>query len=111
MPGASNRPSLNGQAVNLVDHLAEIVAGFTRNYRLIMRHRDPLLSPNGPLARFAEDEVRVIVRPTRTYAVLLDECREHSAVDLENLVRRSDLVGALRANRIAVVSRDGASSL
>ena len=42
-------------------------------YRLLCEHREELLSDEGPLARFAQDEVRVILRPTRTYASLLSE--------------------------------------
>lgn len=73
MSGGSNLPTLNGRAVDPIDYMAEIDAGFTGTYRLMMQHRQALLSPGGPLAWFANDEVRVIVRPTRTYAVLLDE--------------------------------------
>jgi type 2 lantibiotic biosynthesis protein LanM len=73
MPGSRNRPSLNGAEVAPVDYMEEIAAGFAGLYRLIMEHRDDLLSPNGPLARFANDDVRAILRSTRTYTVLLDE--------------------------------------
>jgi hypothetical protein len=45
------------------------------------------------------------------YAVLLNEFQEHGVTEAGLLLRRSDLAGILRANRIAVVSRDGASSL
>jgi type 2 lantibiotic biosynthesis protein LanM len=79
MPGAQNRPSLRGMEVNLLDHVEEIVAGFTTVYRLLLRYRNDLLSTDGPLARFADDEMRVILRPTRTYALLL---RESSHPDL-----------------------------
>src|SRR4029077_17144171 len=35
--------------------------------------KDELLSPDGPLERFAKDEVRVILRATSHYRELLDE--------------------------------------
>ncbi len=70
---AGNRPSLGGADANPCDHAHEIVEGFTRAYRLVSKHRGELLSPAGPLSRFAYDEVRAILRPTQTYAVLLEE--------------------------------------
>jgi class II lanthipeptide synthase len=73
IPGAQNRPSLNGSEVALSDHLGEIAAGFVSTYRLLLKHREDLLSRDGLLARFADDEVRSVLRMTRTYAVLLNE--------------------------------------
>lgn len=73
MPASQNRPSLNGTDVNVLDNTEAIVAGFANIYRLLLKHRDDLLSDGGPVARFAEDEVRVIVRATQTYGVLLQE--------------------------------------
>lgn len=73
IPGGRNRPTLNDTDINALDYAESIVAGFTSMYRLLLNHRDALLSDDGPLARFAEDEVRVIVRPTRTYGLLLQE--------------------------------------
>ena len=73
MPGAHNRPRLNDAEVNVMDYTQSIVDGFTTMYRLLMKNKNELLSDNGPLSRFAEDEVRIIVRPTRTYGLLLYE--------------------------------------
>lgn len=73
LPGGQNRPAINGAEVNVLDYAHEIVAGFTTMYRLLLRHRVDLLSEEGPLLRFADDDVRVIVRPTQTYARILDE--------------------------------------
>ena len=38
-----------------------------------MKQRSELLAGDGPLARFAQDETRVLLRPTRTYDQLLFE--------------------------------------
>ena len=38
-----------------------------------MAHRAELLAPGGPLDRFADDEIRVVLRPTQTYAALLHD--------------------------------------
>jgi type 2 lantibiotic biosynthesis protein LanM len=73
LPGGNNRPALNGAEINVLDHSEAIIDGFTNTYRLLMTHRDELLSDSGPLARFKDDEVRVLLRQTRTYAILLNE--------------------------------------
>jgi type 2 lantibiotic biosynthesis protein LanM len=73
MPGGQNRPSLNGANVNPLDYNKEIAKGFRSIYQLLIQHREQLLAEDGPLARFAADEVRFIVRPTRIYALLLHE--------------------------------------
>jgi len=73
MLGSQNRPTLNEAEVNLLDYSGAIITGFTTMYRLLLQYRDELLSENGPLTCFAEDEVRVIFRSTRTYGTLLSE--------------------------------------
>jgi type 2 lantibiotic biosynthesis protein LanM len=73
MPATQNHPTLNGNNVNLLDYKEEIIHGFTHIYQLLLKYRDELLSTDGPIAAFARDEVRVIIRPTRFYSFLLDE--------------------------------------
>jgi type 2 lantibiotic biosynthesis protein LanM len=73
VPENRNRPTIDGAAVALADYTEAIVAGFSEMYRLLQRERAALAAPDGPLARFADDEVRVILRPTITYATLLRE--------------------------------------
>ena len=70
MTGAENRPSLNGTEVDVFDYAVAIVDGFTLMYRTLLHHREEWLSL---VSRFAGDEVRVIVRPTRVYGELLHE--------------------------------------
>ena len=55
LPGGSNQPRLAGAEVDLLDH------------------REELLAADGPLAAFAGDPVRVLLRPTMVYARLLTE--------------------------------------
>jgi type 2 lantibiotic biosynthesis protein LanM len=69
-PGAQNRPQYAGAEVDAPKYTAEIADGFERTYRLLLRHRD---EAPGVVRRFANDEVRIIARPTRTYALLLWE--------------------------------------
>jgi type 2 lantibiotic biosynthesis protein LanM len=73
MLGSQNRPTLNNAEVNVLDYTEAIITGFTTIYQLLLQYRDELLSEDGPLACFAEDEVRIIFRSTRTYSLLLSE--------------------------------------
>lgn len=68
---ARHRPTLNGVPTAVADHADEVAAGFRSVYDVLCRDRADLLAPGGPVARFAHDEVRVIVRPTNSYAILL----------------------------------------
>jgi type 2 lantibiotic biosynthesis protein LanM len=71
MSGSQNRPSLSSTEVNLWDYAEAIINGFTQVYQLILQHREELMSDSSPLASFAEDDVRVVLRGTRTYERLL----------------------------------------
>ena len=66
-----NRPTLDGKAVDGFIYLEQVSAGFTTIYRLLMAHREELLTEILPL--FAHDEIRSILRPTQSYARLLQE--------------------------------------
>jgi type 2 lantibiotic biosynthesis protein LanM len=71
--GDANRPVLDGVEANAVDYIDDIVLGFEQMYRLVMQHRRELLRPGGLLDAFAQDAIRVLMRPTRTYGQLLYE--------------------------------------
>jgi type 2 lantibiotic biosynthesis protein LanM len=73
MSGERNTPTLNGNDVPVLEYVDAIVHGFTSIYHLLEQHRDELISDDGPLAAFANDEIRVILRPTQTYGSLLME--------------------------------------
>jgi type 2 lantibiotic biosynthesis protein LanM len=73
IPGSKNRPSLAGAEIDILDHSEDVAAGFDSVYRTLLRCREDLLAPSGPLLAFAEDEVRVILRDTQTYARLHQE--------------------------------------
>jgi type 2 lantibiotic biosynthesis protein LanM len=73
LPGGQNRPTLNGAGVDARNYVESINRGFVSLYQTIRKHQDLLLAPDGPLAQFAEDEVRVVLRPTQTYGALLAE--------------------------------------
>jgi type 2 lantibiotic biosynthesis protein LanM len=92
MPGARNRPNIDGVEIDVRTYTTQIIAGFTRMYDLLLSHRDELLHDDGPLSRFAEDEVRVVARATRGYGVLLSQTAHpdylRDALDLDRLLDR-----------------------
>lgn len=73
MTSADHQPTLNGTEVNMLDYAEAISAGFIQVYQLLLKHRKNLLSKMGPLACFAQDEVRVIMRNTQLYGLLQGE--------------------------------------
>ena len=90
--GEQNRPTLNGEPVNLLDYAEAIATGFTQVYHLLCQHRDDLLAEQSPLANFANDTIRVIARATQTYAMLLMESFHpdvlRNALDRDRLLDR-----------------------
>lgn len=68
---AQNRPSLRGRDVDVLDYAASIESGFRHVYKLLLDRREELLAHDGLLSKFEDVEVRCILRPTRTYALLL----------------------------------------
>ena len=70
---SQHRAQLNGVSAAPLDYLEEIENGFQEVYRLLGKHRDELLADGGLLDRFAEDEVRVVLRDTSRYGALLQE--------------------------------------
>lgn len=73
MAPVENRPSLAGRPVSVEGHVDDVLEGFRRAYRLLLARREELAGPDGPLARFATADVRVVLRPTRAYGMLLLE--------------------------------------
>ena len=68
-----HRPVLDGESPPLTEYQTAVLRGFQAMYALLGREREALLDPSGPLAAFAETEVRFIARPTQSYAILLDQ--------------------------------------
>jgi type 2 lantibiotic biosynthesis protein LanM len=71
MPDSENRPRLGDEDVDVLHYADAIVTGFTEMYQLLCEHKDALLAEQ--LSRFEDDEVRVLVRNTNVYALLLYE--------------------------------------
>lgn len=73
MGEGNNLPRVRGVPLKVIDYEEQLVRGFERLYRLLETHRDALLAPDGPLARFEGATIRILLRPTRVYATLLRE--------------------------------------
>lgn len=72
-PPSQHRPRIAGREADYREHLDDFIDGFADAYRLLARHRDELAAADGPIAAFADDEVRFIPRPTQVYAILLEQ--------------------------------------
>ncbi|MGY0233003.1 type 2 lanthipeptide synthetase LanM family protein [Longispora urticae] len=68
--GARNRPVRDGVPVDARSFTRDLLAGFRLGYTTLVAARAELLTL---LATFADDETRVVIRPTWVYAMLLDE--------------------------------------
>ena len=92
LSAGQNRPSLNNEAVDVLLYTDDILRGFAEVYRLFLAHRDELLAEDGPIAPFADDEVRVILRSTHHYALFLQDSFHpdflRDALDRERLFDR-----------------------
>ncbi|GGL13244.1 lanthionine synthetase [Sphaerisporangium melleum] len=69
-PGGRNRPRLGEDEADPADHLDDLLAGFGRAYEAIVADTPAVV---GLLTAFADDEVRVVPRATRTYGKLMME--------------------------------------
>ncbi|HKS47040.1 MAG TPA: type 2 lanthipeptide synthetase LanM family protein [Amycolatopsis sp.] len=72
--GAANRPRLaDGTATDPLAHGDQVLDGFTFAYERIRQDRAELLRPGGLIDGFGRAPIRIILRPTQTYARLLEE--------------------------------------
>ncbi|GHO54866.1 type 2 lanthipeptide synthetase LanM family protein [Ktedonobacter robiniae] len=85
-----NLPTLQGQFVDPFDYSECLVTGFTSVYRLLLAHREELVTRMIPL--FAQDEVRCLVRHTQFYYTLLEHSHHpnvlRDALDRDRLFDR-----------------------
>jgi lantibiotic modifying enzyme len=70
LAASQNQPTLNGHRVEASFYMDELTAGFRGLYEWLLNHKVEFAEV---LKRFADDKVRIILRPTRTYALLLGE--------------------------------------
>lgn len=94
-----NAPRLGERLVRPHEHVSALVEGFQEAHRLLRRDRDALLAPGGPIAAFSGVTVRIILRPTRTYAALLARQAADPAAPADGLAREEALNALWRGAR------------
>ncbi|AUG76332.1 hypothetical protein CFP65_1434 [Kitasatospora sp. MMS16-BH015] len=76
-PASASAPpapaSTDPAEINPVDYTEALLDGFRATWSAAVSGRQELVRPDGLLSGFATAEVRVVARPTQTYATLLDE--------------------------------------
>ena len=91
----ANRPTLNGALLSAEHYLTDLIGGFATMYRILLAHRDVLLSEDGLMSRFSGLRLRYLMRMTKAYGQLLNRrlhpefLREStdSGIELERLAR------------------------
>ncbi len=68
-----NLPQFDGKRIGPGAYIDAVLDGFTHVYEVICANRDALLAPSGPIAAFADAEVRVIVRNTARYEQVIHD--------------------------------------
>jgi type 2 lantibiotic biosynthesis protein LanM len=113
LTGGQNRPSLkNGEAVDVTLYIDDILRGFVTVHRLLSAHRDELLAETGPIAPFADDEVRVFLRPSYIYGQFLQDSFHpkllRDALDRERLFDRlwTGIEGRPSLSRVIAYERE-----
>lgn len=71
--GAVNRPRFDGRDIDPSEYRSALLSGFRAGYDALVAHRAELVGSGGLIERCADDEIRIVVRPTRSYTTLLDE--------------------------------------
>ncbi|WP_435971586.1 type 2 lanthipeptide synthetase LanM family protein [Streptomyces sp. Qhu_M48] len=103
---SANRPHLaGGGPVEPGAHVEALCAGFRAAYTAIGAAREELLHGTRLLKDFAEDEVRVVVRPTWIYSMLLDEST-HPGL-LKDADERQRVLETLRTDPFGAVLEPG----
>lgn len=97
--GGHHRPRLDDADLDVLDYADRLLDGFRTGYRLLTEGRGELTAPDGPLAAFTADQVRIIARSTHDYAVLLAETTHPDA--LRDALDRDQVFGVLWARASA----------
>ncbi len=71
--GGHNRPRIGGVEMNVEEFTGEIVAGFSEAFSLLARLKVEFFAAGGPVTAFAQDEIRILSRDTRTYGIVLED--------------------------------------
>ncbi|HEX4962776.1 MAG TPA: type 2 lanthipeptide synthetase LanM family protein [Thermoanaerobaculia bacterium] len=107
MEGGHNRPFLDGKPVQVGEYREEMTRGFAAVYRLLAGRREEMTRV---LERFADDPVRVVLRPTQIYGLLLLESFHpdylRDALDRDRLFDRLWLEAESQPNLARVIAAE-----
>lgn len=84
--GTANQPSIGEEKIGVDGHLDAVISGFRAVYDVLLKHRSNLLGNSGPLSVFRQVTIRIVLRSTRNYALLLLESLHPSL--LQNALHR-----------------------
>jgi len=102
---SANRPRLAGVPADPSAYTDSLCEGFRAGYTSISDYRDELLDRRGLLTDFAQDEVRVVPRPTWTYTTLLDESTHPDL--MRDAAERHQVLSLLRTPALGVPALPG----
>lgn len=92
MEGSHNQPSIGGESLQVSAFVEQVVDGFTAASEVIKNGLEEWRGPVGLLQNFAQDRLRLVVRPTMIYAKTLHEGYHpnlmRDAVDRDRLFER-----------------------
>lgn len=71
LPSGMNQPLFDGRPALVTDFAEEVLSGYSKTYRLLLSHKEQLLSETGPLSQFSGLRIRFIIRGTEIYVRLL----------------------------------------
>ena len=87
---AANRPRLAAaDPIDPIEYEEALIRGFRIAYQAITAHPAAWLDENGILDRFGDERIRLVLRPSQTYAVLLAESTDPSALTEWNARERT----------------------
>lgn len=73
-PLTLNRPKLHGKMINYLKYENPLSKGFSDAYHIMLTYKSSLLGKRSPLIRFKNIPVRIVLRESMDYALLLYEC-------------------------------------
>jgi type 2 lantibiotic biosynthesis protein LanM len=96
MPPGFSLPQFEGQQVQSAAYTDDVVQGFVQAYELLQKLKTELLAPQGPLAAFAGQPARRVLRDTAIYAMTL-HASYHPRFQRDAIACEAMLRDALRA--------------
>lgn len=84
LTGNANVPLLDGQRISPEPYLEQVLKGFRHAYAILEQNRETLLATTGPLAAFEKDSIRVVIRATQTYLLLLADGSHPDLLDCQD---------------------------